>query len=147
MKRGDAALPYSDGRLNIAWGGWRRRWQLDGKAALAPEFGLADTGLSDALVAPVIAHSQANRHWLRGSHRRNGASDRHGVAERHISARSPTSQDTSSLGELVTSSDKTDDIVQHPLGHQSATGARRATTVESYSDPRVAIGGGVDMLP
>ena len=44
-------------------------------------------------------------------------------------------------------SEKTDDIIQHPLGHQSATSARRATTVESYSDPRVAIGGGVDMLP
>ena len=146
MKRGDAALPYSDGRLNIAWGGWRRRWQLDGKAALAPEFGLADTGLSDALVAPVIAHSQANRHWLRGSHRRNGASDRHGVAERHISARSPTSQDTSSLGELVTSSDKTDDIVQHPwVGtHQPQVPASNNRRILFGS--RVAIAG-VDMLP
>jgi hypothetical protein len=38
--------------------------KLDGNAALAAEFGLADTGLSDALVAPAIAHSQANRHWL-----------------------------------------------------------------------------------
>ena len=37
---------------------------MDGKAALVPEFGLADTDLSDALVASAIAHSQANRHWL-----------------------------------------------------------------------------------
>jgi hypothetical protein len=38
--------------------------KLDGNATLAPEFGLADTNLGDALVALAIAHSQANRHWL-----------------------------------------------------------------------------------